>query len=193
MSKELEIEYKNMLTKPEYEQLLSFFNFTEDDSVTQQNLYFDTPDFRLKKMESALRIRHKNGHYECTLKIPAPEGKFEITDSLSAGQAKEITEGASFPAPEVEAVLKEKEVDWTSLVHIGTLTTHRIEVEYNQGLLVLDHSEYLDTEDFEVEYEVTNAETGKRRFLEFLQQQHIPIRQADKKIARFMKAAKAAQ
>ena len=190
MSKELEIEYKNMLTKSEYEQLLSFFNFSKSDAVTQQNHYFDTSDFQLKKMESALRIRQKNGHYECTLKIPAPEGKFEITDTLSAKQAEEITEGTSFPAPEVEAALKEKEVEWTSLTHIGTLTTHRIEFGYKQGLLVLDHSEYHELEDYEVEYEVTNAEAGKRLFLEFLQQQHIPVRQADKKIARFMKAAK---
>ncbi|RNF38482.1 CYTH domain-containing protein [Planococcus salinus] len=193
MPKEIEIEFKNMLTKSEYEQLLSFFNFTREEAITQQNLYFDTAEFQLKEMESALRIRQKDNHYECTLKTPAPEGKLEITDSLTALQAKEMSEGISFPATEVNAFLEEKGVNWRTLRHIGTLTTHRIEFEYQQGLLVFDHSEYLGKEDYEVEYEVTDAAAGRRLFLEFLQQHNIPVRQADKKIARFMKAAEAGQ
>lgn len=75
------------------------------------------------------------------------------------------------------------------MTHIGSLTTHRAEIEYKGGLLVLDHSEYLGVEDFELEYEVTDEAAGKRIFISLLEEKRIPMRPADKKIARFMKAA----
>lgn len=189
MVKELEIEYKNMLEQLEYEKLLSFFQRTEGDAQKQTNHYFDTPGFELKNQCCALRIREKGDSFECTLKIPAPEGNFEITDVLSAVEAQQIMNGLSFPAPEVQQALRDLAVVPADLVHIGTLATHRIEFPFESGLLVLDRSEYLDITDFEVEFEVTDAAVGQLQFMDFLKQQQIPLRPADKKIARFMTAA----
>lgn len=189
MAKELEIEYKNMLEQQEYEQLLSFFQRTEQEAQKQTNHYFDTLGFELKHQHCALRIREKGDYFECTLKIPAPEGNFEITDVLSATEAQQIMNGLSFPAPEVQQALKDLDVDPADLVLIGTLATHRIEFPFESGLLVLDRSEYMDMTDFEVEFEVADAALGQQQFLDFLTQQQIPLRPADKKIARFMAAA----
>jgi uncharacterized protein YjbK len=189
MTKELEIEFKNMLTKEKYEELLSFFAFQPSDAKTQENHYFDTPDFQLKEKHSALRIRKKDDRFECTLKVPAPEGNFEITDPLTAQEAQNIRHSISFDAPEVLAALQHEGVDWKALRPIGTLITHRIEFEFEGGLLVLDHSLYNGTEDYEVEYEVKDAASGKQIFSRFLEQQEVPFHPADKKIARFMKAA----
>jgi uncharacterized protein YjbK len=191
MTKELEIEFKNMLAKEKYEELLAFYNYPPSDAVTQENQYFDTPDFQLKENRCALRIRKKENRFECTLKIPAPEGNFEITDRLTAQQAKNIRQSISFDALEVLAALEEKNIDWKSLHPIGTLVTHRIEFVYEGGLLVLDHSLYSGIEDYEVEFEVTDAATGQQTFTRFLEQHSIPVHSADKKIARFMKAAAA--
>ena len=74
MTKELEIEFKNMLTKEEYMRLLKDFSAFHNWPKTQHNHYFDTPDFQLKHKLGALRIRNKQGRFECTLKIPAPVG-----------------------------------------------------------------------------------------------------------------------
>lgn len=189
MVKELEIEYKNMLEQQEYEQLLAFFQRSEEEAQKQVNHYFDTPGFELKNQRCALRIREKSNSFECTLKIPAPEGNFEITDVLSAVEAQQIMDGLSFPAPDVQQALKDLDVAPADLVHIGTLATHRIEFSFESGLLVLDRSEYMNITDFEVEFEVTDAALGQQQFLDFLKQQHIPLRPADKKIARFMTAA----
>jgi uncharacterized protein YjbK len=186
MSKELEIEFKNMLTQEEYEQLLEYFGFAPADAKTQENYYFDTPEFNLKEARCALRVRTKQDSFECTLKIPAPEGNFEITDVLSAQQAQALISGASFEADEVYAALQELKVAPSELKMIGKLTTHRIEFRFKDGLLVLDHSEYNNTADYEAEFEVQDAKIGERQFLEFLQQQQIPLRPANKKIARFM-------
>lgn len=191
MSKELEIEFKNLLTKDEYLKLLEYFNYSPEDAFSQVNHYFDTTDFQLKKNRSALRIREKGEAWECTLKKPAPVGKYEITDSLNKQQAESMLNLQSFEAPEVEVELKELGIDWNDLQPIGSLTTHRIEFAFLDGLLVLDHSTYLGKDDFEVEFEVTDAVQGKKQFTEFLVNQQIPARKTQKKIARFMKAAKA--
>ncbi|MGI2327419.1 CYTH domain-containing protein [Planococcus sp. YIM B11945] len=191
MSKELEIEFKNMLTKENYEELLAFFNFRPSDAQTQENQYFDTSDFQLKEKRFALRIRKKNDRFECTLKTPAAEGNYEITDFLTAQEAQNIRHSVSFDALEVLAVLSTEGIEWKRLRPIGSLITHRIEFEYEGGLLVLDHSLYNGVEDYELEYEVSDAASGKQKFENFLQQHNIPSRPADKKIARFMKAATA--
>lgn len=190
MTKELEIEFKNLLTEEEYRKLLASFGYKADDAVTQTNHYFDTADFQLRSQKSALRIRHKGETYECTLKIPADHGNYEITDALAPQQAEDMLAKRSFPAEEVREVLKEIEIAPETLALLGSLTTHRIEFPYNNGLLVLDHSEYLGIEDFEIEYEVDDFHIGKQKFEKLLEDLNIPSRKTNKKIARFMNAAK---
>lgn len=189
MTKELEIEFKNMLDKKEYEKLAAHYKLSPSDVKTQTNYYFDTNTFQLKSLTSALRIRKKHDGYECTLKTPAAHGNFETTDALTTEQAEAIITGRSFHAPEVRAALKELSVSPENLVMIGELTTHRMELETNEGLLVLDHSEYAGIEDFEIEFEVPEAKAGEKHFYMLLKKHGIPIRHADKKIARFMAAA----
>lgn len=193
MSKELEIEFKNMLQQEEYEKLAAHYGFSERDVKTQENFYFDTPDFQLKNLKSALRIRKKQDGFECTLKTPAAHGHFEITDALSEDQATAMIEGQTFHAPEVCAALAELSVSPDALQLIGALTTHRMEMETADGLLVLDHSEYAGTEDYEIEFEVKEAAAGEKHFYELLESHSIPVRHANKKIARFMAAAERRQ
>lgn len=186
MSKELEIEFKNMLTKEEYNILLKE---TKVSPVSQTNHYLDTKDFQLRNQKAALRIREAKGQYECTLKTPAPAGNFETTDIVTREQAENILQLQQFDAPEVLEELERLGVSAAHLRLIGSLTTHRVEVDYEGGLLVLDHSEYCGTEDYELEYEVTDEAAGKKKFLQLLTEKGIPLRPADKKIARFMQAA----
>lgn len=193
MSKELEIEFKNMLEKEEYEKLAAHYGLSERDAKTQENFYFDTPDFQLKNLKCALRIRKKYNGYECTLKTPAVHGHFEITDALSAEQATAMIEGHALEAPEVCAALEELCISPDSLQLIGALTTHRMELETVDGLLVLDHSEYAGTEDYEIEFEVKEAAAGEQHFYDLLERHRIPVRHANKKIARFMAASERSQ
>ncbi|MBT2581741.1 CYTH domain-containing protein [Planococcus sp. ISL-109] len=186
MSKELEIEFKNMLTKEEYTKLLAE---TKKTPISQTNHYFDSADFQLRSQKAALRIRQTGGRFECTLKTPAPAGNYETTDNLTSGQAEDILKGNRFDAPEVRTELERMNVSPAELKLIGSLTTHRAEIDYAGGLLVLDHSEYCGIEDYEMEYEVTDETSGKSIFLNFLEEKSIPVRPADKKIARFMQAA----
>lgn len=95
MSQEIEIEFKNMLTKQEFKNIASALQLTEKDFTDQKNHYFDTDSFALKQKHAALRIRRKNGKYVLTLKEPADVGLLETHQQLS-----EVSDLAGFSVPE---------------------------------------------------------------------------------------------
>jgi adenylate cyclase len=72
-----------------------------------------------------------------------------------------------------------------SISFFGTLSTNRAEKTYKNGLIVLDHSRYINKEDYEIEYEVPDAEEGLAAFHELLASMQIPLRKTPNKIKRF--------
>lgn len=185
VAEHLEIEYKNMLTKEEYQKLLMNFDIASTQIKKQVNHYFDTADFFLKNDQSALRLREKGANYELTLKQPAQIGLLETNQMIGKMEAQELLEHGKFPDGPVKMKLKSIGVSIELLEYFGSLTTNRAEIEYKQGLLVLDFSNYLNKEDYEIEYEVTEAEIGQREFIQLLDQMNIPIRKTENKIQRF--------
>ncbi|MEK5230860.1 CYTH domain-containing protein [Lysinibacillus sp. FSL K6-0232] len=189
MTQEIEIEFKNLLTKQQYEQLLQAFHINTNTIHRQINHYFDTPTQTLKNLQSGLRIRQISHYYECTLKEKnAEHAHLETTDELTAEQAQKMLNGKGFYAQEVAKRLALHNVPLEQLDVFGSLTTDRVEIPYKEGLLVFDHSYYLQCDDYEVEYETNDAIKGKAIFEEFLQLYGIQKQATAKKIARFMKA-----
>jgi len=185
LTQNIEIEFKNMLTKNEYDNLLEFFKIDKHQIFTQVNHYFDTPDFDLKNKESALRIRKKDGHYEMTLKQPATVGLLETNQLISENEAQMAINFGKLPQGIIQSVIEEFKIVYSTIEYFGSLTTERVEFSYQDGLLVFDHSIYLNTEDYELEYEVQNYQVGERLFFEFLKQFKIPTRRTKNKILRF--------
>ncbi|MFC3884417.1 CYTH domain-containing protein [Bacillus songklensis] len=185
MKQEVEIEFKNLLTEEEFHTLTSHFSLGEDDFMTQENHYFDTTDFQLKTHGSALRIRKKGDTYVLTLKQPHENGLLESHQPLSFQEADYLINGKGTVAGDIAELIKRLGVDVTKLFYFGTLTTKRAQLFYKDGLLVLDHSFYLNRDDYELEFEAKNFQLGQQQFKELLQQFHIPIRQTDNKIRRF--------
>lgn len=185
MSQNIEIEFKNMLTEKEFHYLSSYFKLEPDQFKKQINHYFDTPSFTLKDKGSALRIREKGNEFELTLKQPAKQGLLETNQILTEGQANEALKTGKLPDGEVKDAVSDLISNMNELQYFGSLTTVRAEVEYKEGILVLDHSYYLNTEDFELEYEVTDESEGFRIFSNLLAELKIPVRQTDNKIKRF--------
>ncbi len=189
MTQQLEIEFKNILTKQQYEHLLQEFHIDKNAIHRQTNHYFDTPSQAIRKRQSGLRIRQIDNYYECTLKEKSAEhAHLETTDELTAEQANKMLECEGFYAQEVAKRLTLYNIPLEELAIFGSLTTDRVEIPYKDGLLVFDHSFYLQCDDYEVEYETKDAIKGNAIFDEFLQQYSIEKQVADKKIARFMKA-----
>ncbi|MEH7354674.1 CYTH domain-containing protein [Neobacillus drentensis] len=185
MSQNIEIEFKNMLTKEEYERFLVEFRINNKQIFSQENHYFDTPDFALKSLGAALRIRNKGGAYEMTLKQPATVGLLETNQTLSAVEALTAFKLGMIPAGIIQQLIEENGIPSSKLKYFGSLITNRAEIEYKNGLLVLDHSSYLTIEDYELEYEVDNYQAGLKTFKELLTKFMIPERKTENKIRRF--------
>jgi uncharacterized protein YjbK len=185
LSQNLEIEFKNMLTKNEYQMLIDFFQIGDEKIISQENHYFDTPSFLLKENSSALRIRQKGGKFEMTLKQPYQDGLLETNQHLSQEEATLAIQTGKLPDGKIKELVTNMNISFTEIAYFGSLVTKRAEIKYREGLLVFDHSYYLNKEDFELEYEVENYHQGKQIFFEFLEQHNIPQRKTDNKIKRF--------
>jgi uncharacterized protein YjbK len=184
---EIEIEFKNLLTKNEFHTLCSAFKMTDSDFIEQDNHYFDTPDFILKEHQCALRIRVKQGKSTLTLKQPNEKGHLETHQTLTAIEREQMLRGLSFIDGQVKQILQEEGIPISKIKHLGTLTTKRAEINYHNGTLVFDHSRYFNKEDFEVEYEVSNEDAGLRQFEKLLHHFSIEKRTTPNKIRRFFK------
>jgi uncharacterized protein YjbK len=185
MSQSIEIEFKNLLSIEEFNRMITYFQLSDDHFFQQINHYFDTKDFSLKNLGCALRIREKKEHFEMTLKQPHPDGLLETTQILTEKEANDLLNGGLIIEGVVKIQIKSLGIDVTNIVYFGSLTTHRAELSYQNGLLVLDCSSYLNTKDYEVEYEVSNREQGEPIFKSLLTELNIPNRKTNNKIQRF--------
>lgn len=179
----LEIEYKTLLTKNEYQQLLPLFS---DITATKQtNYYIDTADFSIRDAKMALRVRAFDNHSELTLKIPQQVGNMEYNQSLTLEKCRTLINTCVLPEGEIRTLLTHAAINLNELKVLGSLTTIRYEKETTIGLMALDENHYFDKTDYELELEVTDAEIGKEQFECFLQAHHIHYKYAKPKVARF--------
>ncbi|UVF03495.1 CYTH domain-containing protein [Streptococcus equinus] len=179
----LEIEYKTLLTKDEFNRLNS--QLSHVTPVTQTNYYFDSDNFDMKAHRMSLRIRTLPNRAEITLKIPKEVGNLEYNYDLSVADAKEIIKSGQFPEVDFLKLIEENGVKLSSLKNFGSLTTTRRETMTDIGLMALDSNQYADIKDYELELEVENAEKGKKDFDNFLAQHDIDFKYAKSKVARF--------
>ncbi|WP_420768364.1 CYTH domain-containing protein [Parageobacillus thermoglucosidasius] len=185
MEQEIEIEFKNLLTKEEFDRIRQAFHIADNAFEHQENHYFDTPQFLLKDKRAALRIRVKNGSYTLTLKQTAAHGALlETHEQLTKEEADALLNGTAVVQGSIAQILREIGVPPEQLRHFGTLATDRAQWAYEGGTLFLDHSHYLQTDDYELEYETEEAESGRQRFLQLLASLHIPLRPTTNKIQR---------
>ncbi|MFD1735336.1 CYTH domain-containing protein [Bacillus salitolerans] len=185
MNQEIEIEFKNVVTKGEFEQLLIAFSISEEMFVSQVNYYFDTTKFSLKNKGSALRIRYKKGTYTLTLKEPLREGLLETHQDISKTEAEMMLQNGPFIQGDIYKRIEVLGIDPKEVIYLGSLRTNRAETMFKQGTLVFDHSFYLGKEDYELEFEASDYSKGQHDFKELLSVHHIPVRKTDNKIKRF--------
>ncbi|WP_414043600.1 CYTH domain-containing protein [Macrococcus animalis] len=181
---ELEIEFKNILDYSTYEQLKSEL-FETAPIITQTNFYIDTNNYDLKSHKCALRIRDNGSSKVMTLKIPQKIGIMEYTGAIDERIIDQEYIEQGYIPENIDAQLKHMNIPDNALRIFGALSTERREVEYKNGLLVLDASYYLDTSDYELEYEVSNFEEGQINFNAFLEYYNIEKRETLSKVQRF--------
>lgn len=184
MAQEIEIEYKALLTKEQFDRLATALPFPAAAS-TQTNYYFETKQFDLKKQNSALRIRKKDNAYALTLKQPHTEGILETHDSLSEKEFLSWMNGKPFSAFHVGNKLEKMGINANSLLYYGLLTTERRSFKSDHIEYVLDESKYNGTIDYELEIEAPSKEIGEAAFEQLLAQFNIEPKEPITKIERF--------
>lgn len=182
--KELEIEFKNMLTGEEFGRLEEAF-FKDAGPVVQTNFYIDTPGLEMRSNRLLLRIRDTGDGQMMTLKEPTDRGVMEYHGEV----ANELNFDRNVPVSEVPELIRDElerfSIDTTQLKIYGALSTERLEVPYKEGRLVLDRNTFLDEEDHELEYEVDNYDKGETYFLDLLEEFNIVRRREITKSERF--------
>lgn len=184
MEQEIEIEFKNLLTKPEYKQLLKQMPFSQT-CKRQTNYYFETTTFALRNRSSALRIREKNNHYTLTFKEPYEQGLLETNIQLTQREVKQFLQHQTTNNEQVNNLLAKIGIFPNDLMYYGYLTTHRRKLTCYNYEIVLDHSFYNGKQDYELECEVNEYKNGKKIFQDILNRFNIPIRKTPSKIERF--------
>ena len=177
----LEIEFKTLLTKEEYDSLKDFFK--EQPPIRQTNHYIDTPDQAIRNHQMALRIRTLADRAELTLKVPQEAGHFEYNQALTFDQVEDFLSKKKLPQGEIASFLTDLGIPLAALDVWGSLETERREKRIPKGLLAFDRSRYNSIEDYELEMEVDTA-SDETYFHEFLKEKQIEYKPAKSKVAR---------
>lgn len=188
MSKELEIEFKTLLTKEEYVKLCE--RFKDCKRNLQINYYFDTSRFTLKASEIGLRVRMMDkDKYIVTLKKKKGYVLQEINETIDKETFDEFLSTGVVPVVEIKKELEDI-IKGQVLINYMSLSTYRIGLPYKKGQLAIDKCKYVDTVDYELEYEATTYEGGKREFVELVREFGIVYKKSQPKIKRAYDALK---
>ena len=188
--REIEIEFKNLLTKNQYDTLYGKYNLSNSEEIINKNFYYDDADESFKKIGAALRIRYTNKKTEMTLKIKGETQNVEINVPLDERYPKEPTVLPILPN-EIIAELERMNMKIKTPMLIQKIETLRHEVTLEGGLLVLDKTTFINNiVDYELEFETKNYETGLVAFEKLLEENDIAKNPAKPKIARAVEYSK---
>ena len=187
---EIEKEFKNLLTKEQYEAIAGDYQSVFTKDITQTNSYYDYEGLlQQHKMALRIRIRIVEGKEtgEITLKIPQSSLEvLEYTEVLPVDILNAYNHDKQFTLPtSLLEALENKGITLQTVNQTALLTTHRLEGALSENeWLVLDESHYNGKVDYEMEMEVRSLELGEPVFLGILEKYKIERRQAESKIKR---------
>lgn len=148
MKNNLEIEFKTLVSKKDFQALLD--HYPKAIPIDQTNTYFDIPDHSLAKRKIVVRIRTIQGISEFTMKVPSEMGLQEYSKHI-----EDINPESLNADDEIKKLLLAMEIS-SPLLIVGSLHTLRHLVNDDYGELCLDENTYGDTVDYELEYESTS-------------------------------------
>lgn len=187
MSHNIETELKVLLSKEQFESLASHFNLPPEPSIVQRNTYYDTADLNLKLADTALRLRNFATSSEWTIK--------QRQDAFRSLELNQINAQPVLPVPteitsshihsqDLLNFLSSHQIELPALNQTHDILTERWNMMTEVGEYALDRSHYLDTTDYELEFETEQLELAQQTFKALLKQLDISYRPAPTKISR---------
>lgn len=180
MAKEVTAEFKTLLTKSEYDSI--YKKFKQYSGNLQTNYYFDTKRFTLKASDAVLRIKRRDGLL-LTFERKKGYNILRIDEEINEDQFNELINNGIIPSEKIEEEVKEI-IKGQNIINFMNLSTYRISFPYKKGKLSLDKCEYVDTVDYELEYEASNREMGKMEFIEIIKEFGIAYKKSQLKLKR---------
>jgi len=178
MTKNIEIEFKTVISEEKYNELLHHFDL-ENNIFKQVNHYFDTDDYDLNSQSIVLRIRHKGpGRFKITLKCQGEKENYENHVFINEEKANELIENG-FNTNDFFDGIGEHFVTFKV-----SLDNYRVSTPFENGTLFLDRCDYCGTTDYEIEFESNDYDEGKKIFDRFIKEQNITFKTAKRKSER---------
>ena len=172
MHSNIEIEAKVLLQKEQYDQVVSYLHLERYKKIKQTNHYIDSTSRVLRDNDFALRVREKDD-FVLTLKTPLSEGLLEKNQTLSWREYDALEDESIFPVGNIKSFLELCGFNTRELQVLASLTTYRIEFEYEDGLVSLDENHYGKNGkvvDYELEIESTSMERAEELIKRLLQE-----------------------
>lgn len=151
-----EYEERSMLSKTDYDVLVSDYSKLTNNKLSITNIYFDTKDLILTKSGMVLRLRNSNGQLEITLKIKDKHFDKEINHPISS-----FSDNILPLNKPIQNELKKLNVNISGILEVGKIKTNRIEIKMDESLIVLDQNEFSNTIDYNIEIESSSREKAK--------------------------------
>ena len=151
-----EYESRLMIEEQQYFDIVAFFlNVYPNKHFLQNvNYYFDTDELYLRDQHMTLRVRTINDvKSELTLKIKGNQGDEEINDGLTPKEKELLFNQNIFPQGEVKNRLTLLPYSLDKYHLIATLYNRRLEIEFDDHVLVIDKNTYGDVIDYNIEVE----------------------------------------
>lgn len=185
MANETLTEFKTLLTKAEYDRILKTLDKKEGN--TQTDYYFDTRRFTLKASDAELRVKEKD---HLILRVERKRGfnKIRVEEDITKEQFEEFKQTGVIPskkvADEIADIVKDQKI-----VNFMNLSTYRVSFIYNnRGKVSIDKCSYVDTVDYELEYESTSRDMGKSDFIQIIRDYNITYKKSQVKLKRAYEA-----
>lgn len=152
-----EYETRLMLTEEQYFFIVTYYMNIQPNKHFLQitNHYYDTDELNLTKdQRMTLRVRIINDvKSELTLKIKGEDGDEEVTDGLSPKEQELLLEQNIFPYGQVRNRLMLLPYPLNKYHRITSLFNRRLEIEFEDHILVVDKNTYEDEVDYNLEIE----------------------------------------
>jgi len=164
MQSNIEIEAKILLSEKDFHTVVKYLHLERYKKNKQINHYIDTSDRLLKANDIALRVRETD-EFVLTLKTPLSEGLLEKNQILTWRSYSELEDDGIFPSGDIKDFLEICGFNVRNLKILANLTTYRIELEYDDGLICLDENVYgtnNEFKDYELEVECNSIQGAEK-------------------------------
>ena len=168
-----EFEARLLISEEQYFFIVTYYMnlFPNKKFLQNTNVYYDTDDLYLRSQHITLRLRTINDvKSELTMKIKGEQGDEEINDGLSPKEAELLSIHGVFPYGQVRNRLMLLPYSLEKYHSITTLYNRRLEINFEDYLLVIDKNVYSDVTDYNIEIEskkdINHAKSVMKEYIE---------------------------